>query len=103
MNSDFERYALWFLVVASLGVGGGDWLYENHNTHEHAEMEARNSRADALHDAELGHLKERMYSLEARLESLDARLMRLDETHPPPDLIKEIDQIRARLRALETK
>ena len=84
---------LWAIVYIALGVGGSSGLYTATSTQD------RYTATDAGKDFAVRD--SRLTDLVRRVDGIEARVQRIDDTHPPPELIKEIHDLGERLRELE--
>ena len=87
--------ALRAVVYVALAIGGGGGLYTIQSSQGGYDAE------DAVR--ELALRDERIARLQRDVERLEATVRGIDDTHPPPDLIRDLDDHEARLRDLERK
>lgn len=83
----------WGLISAALfsGVGSGVLTVTQTEDRYYAADAARDLK---VRDIEIRHLHDQYRELRTWVQ-------RIDDTHPPPDLIKDIDDHEKRIRALE--
>ena len=81
------------LLYVSLSLGGGSGALTLYSTSD------RYHQADSERDLALRD--ERILNLALRITDLKKQVQAIDDTHPPPDVLKHLDDLEARLREIE--
>lgn len=91
---------LWGAVVISLLTGGTGSIYSLQTRSQfQAQVDDRYRSADAQRD--LAIRDEKILSLRREFERLQHQVQKIDDTHPPPAILRELRDHEERLRAAE--
>ena len=94
-NGEINLRTIQLLVYLALALAGGGGIATFTQTSDRYHG-ADAMRDLALRDSEIRHMRE-------KLDAFGTTLTRIDDTHPPPELIKALDELRNEMRELEQR